>query len=119
MEATPEARTPEAHMEALLTHVVRSLVQVPDQVRVTSLPRRSRDDRGRDERWRDERPRGGAPNFDLRVAPVDFPRVVGRGGRTARALRVLLEGSFIAQGGDDYDRPGLNIVDPEDDGQPV
>jgi len=44
---------------------------------------------------------------------------VGRGGRTARALRALLEGSYRSQGGDSYDRPGLNIMDPEDDGRPV
>jgi len=89
-------------MEALLKHVVCGLAQFPDQVQV--LKRQGR---------------GGAPSWDLRVAPEDFPRIVGRGGKTARALRALVENAFWAQGGDEYDRPGLNIMDPEDDGEPV
>jgi predicted RNA-binding protein YlqC (UPF0109 family) len=93
-------------MEALLNYLVRGLVQHPEEVRITALPQRG----GREH---------GAPNWELRVAPEDFPRVVGRGGRTARALRALLDGSYRAMGGNDYDRPGLNIMDPEDDGQPV
>ncbi|MGH9481736.1 MAG: KH domain-containing protein [Terriglobales bacterium] len=87
-------------MESLLRHLVGSLVQHPDQVHLAP-----------------GRPYGDAPSWELRVAPEDFPRVVGRGGRTARALRAILEGSHRAQGG--YDRPGLNIMDPEDDGRPV
>ncbi|MGH9475249.1 MAG: KH domain-containing protein [Terriglobales bacterium] len=94
-------------MEALLNLLVRGLVQHPEQVRVTALPGRA----GAAEH--------GAPNWELRVAPEDFPRVVGRGGRTARALRALLDGSYRALGGSGYDRPGLNIMDPEDDGSPV
>ncbi|MGH9485115.1 MAG: KH domain-containing protein [Terriglobales bacterium] len=94
-------------MEALLNTLVRGLVQHPDQVRVTAVARRP----GAGEH--------GAPNWELRVAAEDFPRVVGRGGRTARALRALLDGSYRAMGGSGYERPGLNIMDPEDDGRPV
>lgn len=92
-------------MEVLLNYLVRGLVQHPEAVRVTAVPRRTGEH--------------GAPNWELRVAPEDFPRVVGRGGRTARALRALLEGSYRAMGGSGYERPGLNIMDPEDDGRPV
>jgi uncharacterized protein len=95
-------------MESLLNYLVRGLVQHPDAVRIAPVVRRQRPGE-----------RAPAPCWELRVAPEDFPRVVGRGGRTARALRALLEGSYRAQGGSDYDRPGLNIMDPEDDGRPV
>ncbi|HXE32007.1 MAG TPA: KH domain-containing protein [Terriglobales bacterium] len=84
-------------MEALLKHLVSGLVQHPEQVRISSAPG------GR-----------GGTLWELRVAAEDFPRVIGRGGRTARSLRAVLESA---------DRgpvcPMLNIVDPEDDGQPV
>lgn len=86
-------------METMLRHVVGSLVQKPEQVRITCLAPASS--------------RGGAM-WELRVAPEDFPRVIGRGGKTARALRALLEGADR----NEY-LPSLNIVDPEDDGQPV
>ena len=81
-------------MEALLQHVVANLVREPDQVRVT--------------------PPGNSQTgvWELRVAPSDFPRVIGRHGRTARALRVLLEGAQRR-------RVNLNIVDPEDDGSDI
>lgn len=82
-------------MEALLQHVVCSLVRHPESVRVT--------------------PPGNSQTgvWELRVAPADFPRVIGRHGRTARALRVLLEGAEHGR------RVNLNIVDPEDDGSDV
>ncbi|HEY7837096.1 MAG TPA: KH domain-containing protein [Terriglobales bacterium] len=86
----------EAMPAALLETLVRGLVQHPDQVRVTTTHG------GRGVQW------------DLRVAPEDFPRVIGRGGRTARALRAVLEAADRSP-----IRPVLNIVDPDDDGQPV
>lgn len=50
------------------------LVDQPEQAEVTEIPgRRS----------------GGV--LELRVAPDDFGKVIGRQGRTARALRTLLE----------------------------
>lgn len=84
-------------MEALLRHLVGGLVQSPDAVRITT--------RGDSH--------GGAV-WELRVAPGDFPRVIGRGGRTARALRAVIEAADRGPL-----RPSLNIVDPEDDGGPV
>jgi hypothetical protein len=86
-------------IDQLLSQLVRGLVQYPDQVRV-----RCAAPGGRDE----------AAAWELRVAPEDFPRVVGRGGRTARSLRAVLEAADRGP----Y-RPSLNILDPEDDGQPV
>ena len=83
-------------MEALLQHMVRGLVHHPGEVRVRELAS------GRGQLW------------ELRVDPRDFPRVIGRGGRTARALREVLEAA-----GRGPVLPRLNIVDPEDDGQPV
>jgi predicted RNA-binding protein YlqC (UPF0109 family) len=83
-------------MQALLEHLVRGLVRHPEAVRITHT------DNGR------------GPLWDLRVDAEDFPRVIGRGGRTARALRAVLEGADRGP-----IRPVLNIVDPEDDGQPV
>ena len=37
-----------------------------------------------------EHPEGGGTRFDLEVAPADIGRVIGRDGRTVRALRVLV-----------------------------
>lgn len=86
-------------MEAMLRHVVTSLVTKPDQVRVTCLESASN---------------CAGALWELRVAPEDFPRIIGRGGKTARALRALLE----AADRNEY-LPSLNIVDPEDDGEPI
>lgn len=86
-------------METMLRHVVTSLVTKPDAVQVTCLEAAS--------------DRAGAL-WELRVAPEDFPRIIGRGGKTARALRALLE----AADRNEY-LPSLNIVDPEDDGEPI
>lgn len=83
-------------MQALLEHLVQGLVQHPEQVRITHTEA------------------GRGPLWELRVAPEDFPRIIGRGGRTARALRAVLEGADRGP-----IRPVLNIVDPEDDGRPV
>lgn len=83
-------------MEALLETLVRGLVQHPDQVRVSSTAG------GRGTVW------------ELRVSAEDFPRIIGRGGRTARALRAVVEAADRGPV-----RPLLNIVDPDDDGRPV
>jgi predicted RNA-binding protein YlqC (UPF0109 family) len=53
--------------------LVRLLVDAPDAVEVHSVPSR----------------RGGI--LELKVAPDDLGKVIGRQGRTARALRTLLE----------------------------
>jgi predicted RNA-binding protein YlqC (UPF0109 family) len=53
--------------------LVRLLVDQPEQVAVTEIP-------GRRESM-----------LELQVAPDDLGKVIGRQGRTARALRTLLE----------------------------
>lgn len=56
-----------------LARLVAFLVDEPDEVEIT------------------ERPGRGATRFEVRVAPDDLGKVIGRQGRTARALRTLLE----------------------------
>ena len=55
-----------------LEHLVRGIVDHPDDVRVTSRPLR----------------RGQL--LQVRVHPEDLGRVIGRNGRTARALRTVM-----------------------------
>jgi len=57
----------------LLEVMARELVDEPSRVRV--------------EEWNED----GVVHFDLEVAPDDRGRVIGRQGRTADALRTLLE----------------------------
>lgn len=54
--------------------LIRLLVDKPDEVEVTEIPGRR-----------------GANVLELRVGPDDLGKVIGRQGRTARALRTLLE----------------------------
>ncbi|HEV8240545.1 MAG TPA: KH domain-containing protein [Thermoanaerobaculia bacterium] len=63
-----------------LARVVRHLVDQPDAVRVR------------------EQERGRAHVLDLEVAPEDMGSVIGRGGRTAQALRALLRHRGEASG---------------------
>jgi predicted RNA-binding protein YlqC (UPF0109 family) len=57
----------------LLLHLARGLVREPERVRVH------------------EHVEAGETVLELEVAPADRGRVIGREGRTANALRVLLE----------------------------
>lgn len=59
-------------MKDLVEFIATSLVDHPEQVRV------------------DEVRRGDATVVELRVAPDDLGRVIGRQGRTARAMRNVL-----------------------------
>lgn len=59
-------------MKDLVEFIAKSLVDHPDQVRV------------------DEVRRGDTTVVELRVAPDDLGRVIGRQGRTARAMRNLI-----------------------------
>jgi hypothetical protein len=58
----------------LLEYLVRGLVDEPDQVRVTEVPE---DD--------------GTVVLELSVAQDDYGNVIGRGGRTASALRTVVK----------------------------
>jgi len=59
-------------LEDALDHLVRGIVEHPDDVRVASRGLR----RGR--------------VLEVRVHPDDLGKVIGRGGRTARALRTVI-----------------------------
>ena len=59
-------------MKELVAFVARSLVDTPDEVRVSSFERDQ------------------STVIELEVAPPDLGKVIGRQGRTARALRTLL-----------------------------
>ena len=65
-------------MRELLEHLVRSLVDRPDQVRVEEL---TEDD--------------GTIVFELSVAPEDYGKVIGRGGRTAQAIRAVVKAAGV------------------------
>ncbi len=67
-------------MEALITFLVRSLVDQPDQVELTSTELE------------------GARVFELKVAPEDIGKVIGRDGRTVNAIRTLLSAAAQKQG---------------------
>ena len=76
-------------MEELLGYLARGLVDSPDEVRV-------------------ERVEGdGVVVLRLHVAPDDMGKVIGRQGRTARALRTLVR----ASGGHRQEHAVLEIVD--------
>lgn len=70
-----------ADHSALVAVVARALADDPDAVRVTVGERR------------------GAAHYELHVAPRDLGRVIGRQGRTAAALRLLLSAAAEAAGG--------------------
>lgn len=61
-------------MKELLEYLARGLVDHPDQVRVNEL---HEDD--------------GATVLELSVADDDYGNVIGRGGRTAAALRTVIK----------------------------
>lgn len=61
-------------LEEALEHLVRGIVDHPDDVRVDMVNNR----------------RGS--RLEIRVHPDDLGRVIGRGGRTARALRQVITG---------------------------
>jgi predicted RNA-binding protein YlqC (UPF0109 family) len=61
-------------LEEVLDHLVRGIVDHPDDVRVDLIDNR----RGR--------------RLEVRVHPDDLGRVIGRGGRVAKALRTVVNG---------------------------
>ena len=73
-----------------LEHLVKGIVDHPDEVRID----------------RRESPRGDT--LEVRVNPDDLGRVIGRGGRTAQALRNVV--SAISDG----DRVRIDVIDTSD-----
>ena len=59
-------------MRSLIEHVAKSLVDEPEQVSINQLEE------------------GGGTVLEVTVAPNDLGKVIGKQGRTARAMRTLL-----------------------------
>lgn len=78
-------------MKDLIEYIARSLVDDPSQVRVNQ---------GR---------RGPQAILRLQVAKEDMGRVIGKGGRVANAMRVLLRVAAAQEG----KRAILDIVEPQ------
>ena len=76
-------------MKDLLLYIARSLVQQPDKVTVTEV-------QGSDEL-----------TLELRVAPEDMGKVIGRQGRIAKEIRVLIRSAAQRSG----KRVSVEIVD--------
>jgi len=77
-------------VEATLAYIARSMVEHPDDVEVTTAPGE-----------------GTQTIFRLRVNPEDMGRVIGRHGRTARAIRQLARAAAAKAGVSAY----IEIVD--------
>jgi uncharacterized protein len=60
-------------MKELLEYLARGLVEQPDEVRVAEVEEE------------------GATVLELSVGPDDYGNVIGRGGRTASALRAVIK----------------------------
>lgn len=67
-------------MRDLVEFIVQELVDDPDAVTVTE----DRDDRG--------------PRYRVRVAPDDMGKVIGRAGRTAKAIRTVVRAAAQRRG---------------------
>jgi predicted RNA-binding protein YlqC (UPF0109 family) len=77
-------------MKELLEYLVRQLVDEPERVRVTEV---QEDD--------------GTVVLELSVGQDDYGNVIGRGGRTASALRTLIKAAAVK----DKRRVFVDIVD--------
>ena len=67
-------------MKELLEYLARGLVEEPDEVRVSEV---EEDD--------------GAIVLELSVADDDYGNVIGRGGRTAAALRTVIKAAAVEE----------------------
>jgi predicted RNA-binding protein YlqC (UPF0109 family) len=67
-------------MKELLEYLARGLVEHPDQVRVNEVQEED-----------------GATVLELSVADDDYGNVIGRGGRTAAALRTVVKTAAAKQ----------------------
>ncbi len=66
-------------MKELLEYIAKSLVEFPDQVRVEEIER------------------DGELLLELRVAPSDMGKVIGRQGRIARDIRTLIKSAAMRE----------------------
>ena len=78
-------------MKDLIDYIARSLVDDPMEVYIN------------------QHQRGSTTIFELQVAKEDMGRVIGKGGRVANAMRMLLRVAAARAGR----RANLDIVDPQ------
>jgi predicted RNA-binding protein YlqC (UPF0109 family) len=79
----PDAnRVPAPTARAVLDHLVRALVEDPDSVQIEV------DERGR------------RPTLNVRVAPGDMGRVIGKRGRVAQSIRTVVRAAATRDGVD-------------------
>ena len=71
----------ESSMKELLAYIAGNLVENPDAVKVDAHEKEE-----------------GHIVFELRVAPEDMGKVIGRQGRTAKEIRTLMKSAAIKQG---------------------
>ena len=67
-------------MKDLLLYIAKSLVEFPDQVTVTEVPRE------------------GETVLELRVAATDMGKVIGRQGRIAKDIRTIIKSAASRTG---------------------
>jgi predicted RNA-binding protein YlqC (UPF0109 family) len=77
-------------MQELIEYIARSLVDDPTQVQVSQANR------------------GPAVELRLRVAKEDMGRIIGKNGRVANSMRILLRVASAREG----KRASLDIVEP-------
>ena len=70
--------------EAVLQHIVSSLVEDPEAVTIESVPGRRRD----------------GVTLEVNVAPGDMGRVIGRRGRIAQSVRTVVRAAAAKDGVD-------------------
>jgi predicted RNA-binding protein YlqC (UPF0109 family) len=78
-------------VKELIEYIARSLVDDPTQVEVEQIRR------------------GSATSFILRVAKEDMGRVIGKSGRVANAMRILLNVAAAREG----KQASLDVEDPQ------
>ncbi|MDO5734566.1 MAG: KH domain-containing protein [Eubacteriales bacterium] len=76
-------------MEALLKHLVEALIDQPEELKIE----------------RKERANGVV--FEIRVAPDDMGKVIGRNGRRAQAIRQIMKAKGMRSG----ERVYVDILD--------
>jgi hypothetical protein len=72
MRAGADDQQPELTMKELVQYIAEALVDYPDKVEVTAVESQS------------------SVILELKVAPEDVGKVIGKGGQTAKAIRKIL-----------------------------
>ena len=84
-----------ASLDGLITYLAKGLVDRPDQVELRSKEAE------------------GAKVFELKVAPEDVGKVIGRDGRTIHAIRTLLSAAALKNG----EKARLDLLEDRRSGQ--